>query len=264
MSETAAAILARRRVEGDVATLLPQGLRPQNFAQAFALQQQVAAMLPSAIAGWKCALPTVDANGEKQVVAPLYAAELCRFPTVICPIWPSVLPQSKGLARVEPELAFVFHTDLPARGQGKPYHKADIDAAIGGVHLALELIQSRFLPDSGALYFDQLADGLFNQGLVLGPAVAVKDVDLNQFLLSISTDDALLLQQQAQHPNGDAKAALYWLVNFLSAQGIGLTAGQAVITGSYAGVLELPIGPQIQIEFGQLGAFSLQFQPRVC
>ncbi|MCT6698288.1 fumarylacetoacetate hydrolase family protein [Rheinheimera sp. 4Y26] len=261
MSETAAAILAHRRLQGEVAALLPQSLRPQSFAEAFVLQQQVAALLPSAIAGWKCALPTVDANGEKQVVAPLYQAEVCRSPAAICPIWPSVLPQSKGLARVEPELAFVFHKDLPARGQGAPYSEAEINAAIGGVHLALELIQSRFLADSGALYFDQLADGLFNQGLYLGPAVAVRDVDLKQFLLSIYAGDELLLQQQAQHPNGDAKAALYWLVNFLSAQGIGLKAGQAVITGSYAGVLDLPIGSQIQFEFGQLGSFSLQFQP---
>lgn len=261
MSETAAAILASRRLQGEVAALLPQSLRPQSFADAFLLQQQVAAMLPSTIAGWKCALPTVDANCEKFVVAPLYQAELYPFPAAICPIWPSVLPPSKGLARVEPELAFVFACDLPARVQGVPYSTAEVDAAIGGVHLALELIQSRFLPDSGAVYFDQLADGLFNQGLYLGPAIAAKDADLNQFLLEISVDNKLFLQKQALHPNGDAKAALYWLVNFLSAQGIGLTAGQAVITGSYAGVLDLPIGPQIQFEFGQLGAFSLQFQP---
>lgn len=258
MSETAAAILARRRLQGEVAELLPAVLRPQSFTAAFDVQQQVAAVMPSAIAGWKCGLPT----DGKQVVAPIYADDFYPAPAAVCPIWPSVLCASRGLARVEPELAFVLKTDLPARPVTEPYTATEINAAIGQVHLALELIQSRFLPDSGAGYFDQLADGLFNQGLFLGPQLAAEVADLSGFVLNIRVDDHTVFDQQVQHPNGDAKAALYWLVNFLSGQGIGLTAGQAVITGSYAGVLELPLERPVHFEFGDWGSFVLQFQPK--
>ncbi len=259
MSGSAAAILARRRQQGEVAALLPQELRPQNFAEAFALQQQVATLMPSAIVGWKCALPGAD----KQVVAPVYADDLTISPAAICPIWPSVLPASAGLARVEPELAFVFSRDLPALGaDAKPYQQAEIDAAIGEIRLALELIQSRFLADSAAGYFDQLADGLFNQGLYLGPVLAAEPLQTSQFCLQIRCADGRCIKQEAKHPNDNAKSALYWLVNFLSTQGIGIKAGQAVITGSYAGVIELPLNQPIQFQYGDWGQFQLQFQAK--
>ena len=63
----------------------------------------------------------------------------------------------------------------------------------------------------------------------------------------------------AVHPNQHPRAGLYWLVNFLSANGIGLLAGQAVITGSYAGVLDLPFGEDIQFQYGDWGKFRLRF-----
>jgi 2-keto-4-pentenoate hydratase len=50
-----------------------------------------------------------------------------------------------------------------------------------------------------------------------------------------------------------------WLANFLRERGLGLQAGQAVITGSYAGVLELPRGRQLHIGFGALGTLSIRF-----
>ncbi len=47
-------------------------------------------------------------------------------------------------------------------------------------------------------------------------------------------------QFAAQHPNHDPLSPLYWLVNHLSSQGIGLKQGEWVITGSYAGVVQVP------------------------
>ena len=295
----AAQILASRRQQGLVAELLPEQLRPTSFAEAFALQQQVAALMPSATAGWKSLLPTVDQQGEQWVVAPIYAADLTRAcaetasavavsPAIAaqtvpqCALWPSVLSASKGLARVEPELAFVLGQDLAPRHDNQPYTTQEIDSAISHCHLALELIQSRYLPDSGAGYLDQLADGLFNQGLYLGPTPAagalVTDRDAAQdtaatgttakdltaaehssFFLQIRLADGTVIEKNAVHPNQNPKAGLYWLVNFLTTQGIGLKAGQAVITGSYAGVIDLPFGEDISFQYGKLGQFQLKF-----
>lgn len=303
----AAQLLASRRRQGVVAELLPEGLRPTSFAEAFTIQQQVAALMPSAIAGWKSLLPTADQQGDKLVVAPIYAADVTRdadetnLTEVVsqmasdsalspatsaktiteCAVWPSVLPASKGLARVEPELAFVLAQDLAPRRGNQPYTTQEIDNAISHCHLALELIQSRYLPDSGAGYFDQLADGLFNQGLYLGPTLAAgalvtardaaqdtaqsaaaKDrsaVEHSSFLLQIRLADGTVIEKNAVHPNQNPKAGLYWLVNFLTAQGIGLKAGQAVITGSYAGVIDVPFGEDISFQYGNLGQFQLRF-----
>lgn len=257
--QQAAAILVERRKLAEVGPLLTDALRPRSLADAFALQQQVAVAMAEPIAGWKCLLPTPD----KIVVAPIYPSTFCRFESNSdqvqqCRLWPSKVPASAGLARVEPELAFVLQQDLPSRSE--PYSNSEIDTAIGATHLALELIQSRFSHDSGAGFYDQLADGLFNQGLFLGPQIQqAHECSGEQFSLQLTFADGRQQHLTAVHPNQQPRAGLYWLVNFLSANGIGLLAGQAVITGSYAGVLDLPFGEDIQFQYGDWGKFRLRF-----
>jgi 2-keto-4-pentenoate hydratase len=260
--QQAAAILAQRRSQGEVGPLLDEALRPTSLIEAFTLQQQMVMTINQPVCGWKCLLPTA----EKIVVAPIFSPSLCRMDSQqtmpsTCAMWPSTVPASAGLARVEPELAFVLKQDLPPRSE--PYSEAEIDAAIGATHLALELIQSRFSHDSGAGFFDQLADGLFNQGLFLGPEIqAEAGKDAEQFDLVLRFADGREQHIAAVHPNQRPRAGLYWLVNFLSSNHIRLTAGQAVITGSYAGVLDLPFGELIQFQYGDFGQFRLQFVRR--
>ena len=255
--ETAAALLANRRGNGLIGPRLASTARPRDFDSAFALQQKMAATLAQPVIGWKCLLPTA----EKQIVAPMFGHELSEFPATSCALYPSPLATSFGLARVEPELALRLQQDLPPRTL--PYTEAEIDAAIGSTHLALELIQSRFAEGSDASFLEQLADGLFNQGLYLGPAIepallCTPGSD-SAFALELHVADGTVINKAAVHPNQNARAGLYWLVNFLSARGIGLTAGQVVITGSYAGVLDLPFDQQIRFQYGHLGQFELRF-----
>ena len=260
--QQAAAILAQRRTQGVVGPVLEDALRPTSLAEAFTLQQQMVMTINEPVCGWKCLLPTA----EKVVVAPIFSSSQCRMDSQqtmpsTCAMWPSTVPASAGLARVEPELAFVLKQDLPPRSE--PYSEAEIDAAIGATHLALELIQSRFSHDSGAGFFDQLADGLFNQGLFLGPEIqAEAGKDAEQFDLVLRFADGREQHIAAVHPNQRPRAGLYWLVNFLSSNHIRLTAGQAVITGSYAGVLDLPFCELIQFQYSDFGQFRLQFVRR--
>lgn len=248
--------LAQRRATGNAGERLAPALRPHNVAQAFAIQQAVAHLYQKAnnpIAGWKCLLPSAD----KIVVAPIYQQDMYRHPSN-CPLYPS----AAGSARVEPELAFEIAEDLPPNSQA--YSQAQIDSALGHTHLALELINSRYQNPSEANYFDALADGLVNQGLWLGPCIdtdnlEAEKIDTHQFELSVKVENGEHRQILATHPNGLAKAGLYWLVNFLSAQGIGLKRGQYVITGSYAGVLELPLAQRCQFQYGSLGGFEVEF-----
>lgn len=257
--QQAAAELASRRLKGEAGPLLAPALRPQSVAEAVAIQQQVAIAMAEPVAGWKCLLPTP----EKIVVAPIYQSTVSRqvspaMALSTCALWPATTGTAAGLARIEPELAFVLKDDLPARAL--PYSEAEIDHAIGATHLALELIQSRFHQDSGAGYLDQLADGLFNQGLFLGPEISSPHGFIgDKFDLQLRFSDGRTQNLQAVHPNQRPRAGLYWLVNYLSANHLSLKAGQAVITGSYAGVLEVPFGEEIQFQYGDWGQFRLQF-----
>lgn len=239
--QLSAAWLADYRQRGEAAPLLPAELRPTSLAEAFAIQQWLFIELDLPVIGWKAGLPGPD----KWVLAPiayLQQGELCLF------------EQKSEQYSIEPELAFMLATDLPARHE--PYSEAEIKAAIAATHLALELIIRPYKADADAEFFDQLAAGLFNQGLYIGPALAEESLS-EKFELVLEYSG----QQQkfdAQHPNLDPLLPLYWLVNHLSQQGIGLKQGQWVITGSYAGVLQVPANTGLKLQFGSFGQISTQ------
>jgi len=248
----AAQELQQRRVQGQPAGLLPDAYRPLLVADALAVQLQVATQY-SKVIGWKCGVPSVDANGQlKIVLGPLYQNELQQG--AVCVLRSSML----GLARVEPEYAYPLLTDLLPGDDA--LSDAAVFAAIGTPHLALELIQSRYQPDAGAGYTDQLADGLFNQGLWLGPVL--KRPEQASFELTLTQSGEASVVHTARHPNDNPRAPLPWLVNFLRSQGIALRAGQVLITGSFAGVLDLPFGADIRWQFGDEPSFQLSFCPR--
>lgn len=247
-AHAAAQILAKRRLLGSSGPRLPEACRPSTLEQAMAIQQAVSRELGAEIGGWKCGLPTP----ERIVVAPIYTQGIQQDGP--CRLWPK-----DGHARVEPELAFVLGRDLPARAL--PYSEAEIDAAIAHTRLALELIASRYSDTTGLPFVESLADGLVNQGLWLGPEVD-NELARGASELHLQISDALgeLGQHAGRHPNGVPRAPLYWLVEYLRSQGQGLRAGQAIITGSYAGVLTLPLDLPLQIRFAELGSLDVRFE----
>ncbi|MGF6288292.1 hypothetical protein [Paraburkholderia youngii] len=109
-----------------------------------------------------------------------------------------------------------------------------------------------------------LADGLFNAGHVIGPRAefpdgATPDHLPAEFTISLTAAGEAPVSLEGRHPDGNVLLPIAWLANFLSERGLGLQAGQAVITGSYAGALELPLGRQLDIGFGALGALPVRF-----
>ncbi|MFJ4131497.1 2-keto-4-pentenoate hydratase [Pseudomonas cyclaminis] len=246
--EVAAAALVRARLEGIRLASLPTPNLPTSLAQGFAIQQQVGPLAGKTVGGWKCALPPAG----KWIVAPIYSDSIVQGELYR-------LAAETAQARIEPELACVIGHDLPARAE--PYTVEQIVAAISDVHLALEVIDCRYA-DPHALSFEQLlADGLFNHGLVLGPRITLLSPEQMPSQLEITLSDATaqFLSIKGRHPDGDALLPIVWLANFLSTQGIGLRAGQVVITGSYAGVLDVPVNQPLHVRFGEAGSLSVHF-----
>ncbi|AIY39350.1 2-keto-4-pentenoate hydratase [Collimonas arenae] len=248
----AAAILAARRQLGEQGPRLPLHLRPQDVEAALAIQAQVTEHAGDRIGAWKCGLPV---EGQP-VVAPIYAGTI--YDKNPCLAW-----TRGGQVRVEPELAFVLGHDLPARAA--PYTAEEVDAAIASTHLALELIDSRYTEPDAAGFIENLADGLLNQGLYLGPQVDMAQArSASELAICISTGDSdhEVTRLQGRHPAVHPRAPLYWLAEFLRSTGRGLRAGQAVITGSYAGSFDLPPAQEITIHYGELGQLNVLFTPR--
>lgn len=250
----AASILVERRQKGKQGDRLPEHCRPQNVDDALAIQQAVTQqwceLLDDSVGAWKCSLP----SPEKIVLGPIYTRTIDSIPPVA--LWP------KGTnARIEPELAFFLGKDLPARAQ--PYTTAEIDSAISRTHMALELINSRYANPAQCIFPEMLADGLVNQGLFIGPQVNDERArDASEFSIHVTCGNNQVREHPGKHPNGLPRAPLYWLVEFLRSRGQDLVAGQAIITGSFAGVIEVPLNTDVRISYEGLGEMQVSFSAR--
>ncbi len=247
---SAATILTARRRSGEQGPRLPQWCRPTSIDTALAIQAAVTEQLGERIGAWKCGMPSDD----RVVLASIYAGTI--HAASPCAAWAHA-----GQVRIEPELAFILGHDLPARDA--PYNPAEVDAAIAHTHLALELIDSRYSAPAEVDFAENLADGLLNQGLFIGPRVdgnaarAAADMAIR---VTLETGEETHLD--GRHPSADPRAPLYWLAEFLRGKGQGLQAGQAVITGSYAGSFAVSVGQQIAIRYGGLGELTVRFAQR--
>ncbi|RTE67427.1 hydratase [Amphritea opalescens] len=254
-TQAAAQTLLTRRLNRRITGPLAAQYRPDSVSDALAIQRcliELMAEQGDAVGGWKCALPiAVDGLTDAPVVAPIFSRSL--HADSPCPI-----QLDKGLCKIEPEIAFCFGQDLPHREA--PYTESEIVAALSGAHLALELILSRYLNPGSISYIEHLADCLFNQGLFIGPAIP-----LEQAFKASAIEFKLTTSQGTQsiagkHPCGLPQAPLFWLVNFLSQQGVDIKAGQQVITSSYAGVLDIAPTEEVSLTYEKLGEIRLQFK----
>lgn len=246
--------LCQRRLAGAKSTPLING--PQTLEQGMALQQACIVGMKAAgyrQIGWKCAMPPQD----KWVFGPLYDAETFQGEGEIDA---RIIPE-RGIARIEPELIFTLKSDLPARGT--PWSQAEVDAAIGEAHMAIELIGTRFEDPSQCVFPAMLADGVSNQGLVIGPRVDLAAA-LAARTLQIQIEGAAdaVLSYDGQHPSGLPTEPLAWFANFLNTHGRGLQAGEKIITGTYAGVLEVPLHRSLRMAYAGLGEMAFRFSPR--
>lgn len=256
--QTAAQMLLTRRLMGRFSDSLEPEYRPQSVAEALLIQQYLIVLMAQQgddVGGWKCALPiAVDGLTEVPVIAPIFSRTL--YAASPCPIIADA-----GRLKIEPEIAFCFAEDLPARQA--PYSEKEIIMALSGAHLVLELILSRYLDPDSVSYLEHLADCLFNQGLFIGP-----EITLEQAFQATEIDFKLVASFVAfgeqriagKHPCGFPQRPLFWLVNFLREQGIDIKAGQQIITSSYAGVLDVEPDEDIRLVYGQLGEIVLRFE----
>lgn len=239
-----------------MAWLLPACPRPiVPKPSALAVQLRTAALLHTArqdsIAAWKCALPAA----EKISIAPIYASKVRYAHESPFPL-DAFAAQAPTLG-IEPELAFELGHDLPA--QATPYSHEQIDRAIRSVRLAVEVLGCRYQAPQTCSFPELLADHLFNEGLILGPALSLDRAPPCHVSLELQVGATPLETRQGSHPNNNPKAGLYWLVNFLRGQNIALYQGQHIITGSYAGVFHVPVEQVISLCFNGLGTLNWRF-----
>ena len=255
-ADRAAAEIWRCWKTGSVIPALPDGLRPGSRREGYAIQAHLAARSPEPIAGWKIAATSKAGQAHIGVDGPL-AGRLHADR-----VYPSgsTLPFGHNrMAVAEPEFAFRLGRDLPPRADA--YEVDEVLAAVGTLHGAIEVPDSRFAAFETAGDAQLIADNACAHEFVLGDAMLEnwRSMDLAEHPVVISIAGEATHEGVGANVLGDPRIALCWIANELSREGIGLLAGQVVTTGTCATPIPIRPGVSVSVDYGPLGRAKVDF-----
>ena len=246
-SEDLSALLLGARRTDTLLGALPAELVPADPAAAYAAQDSVARAFGT-IAGWKVGASSPFAEPN---CAPLFAELMAPSPAE----WPAARFHRRG---VEAELAFRFGKSLPARPAG--YNDDEVWEAIDTLHVAIEIVESRFADFPATDKLLQLADNQSNGAFCFGEPIAHwRAVDFLRQPVSLLIDGEEKVKAVGGNAAGHPGRLLTWLANHCAARGRGLAAGDIVTTGSHTGLVFAEPGAVVTARFPGLGEAKLRF-----
>lgn len=246
---------------GDVCDALPDACRPQTAEEGYAAQAQLPFVAGRAVVGWKIAATSLAGQAHIQVSGPLAGRLLAGQ---VFDEGATLSLASNRMRVAEPEFCFRMAHDLPPRAT--PYAVQEVIAAVGALHLALEVPDSRFAIFEKAGEAQLIADNACTGEFVLGPEAPAlwRDLDLSRHTVTghvVTATGARWTRDGAgENVLGDPRIALTWLANRLSELGLTLAADQIVTTGACMKPLEIGPGDAVAADYGALGRIRLRFE----
>lgn len=239
-------LLLAHRASGTLIANLPDDAVPRDAAEAYRVQSEtVMALRP--VGAWK--VQPMPEAGEP-FASPILASTI--FPngaTLKATDFP-------GLA-IEVEVAVIINRDLPARDGG--YSAADMHETIGSVHVALEILASRFPDRTKNPQLVGIADLQNSGGVVLGPAVEAGELpEFGEQKMALQFDRDEVQSTATGATTSNMLEALAWLANHVAARSLPLKKGDIVITGSRLGPVAFS-GTQVLATADGLGTVSCSF-----
>lgn len=228
---------------------LPPECRPSVAAESYSVQERVTALLGEPIGGWKAGI----SPGAEPTAAPLFASLMAASPARV--------PVAKvPVLGVEAEIAFRFARDLaPRKGA---YDAAEVAAAIGSAHAAIEIVDSRYSKFQSRSKPEQLADNMSNGFFVYGPALGDwRGVDLSRLRVRLTVGGATIADKIGGNAAANLLDPVVWLAGHLASRGATITAGQIVTTGSCTGMNFAKPGDEVVAAFEGLGEARVTFTP---
>ncbi len=240
---------------GELVPALPDGLRPAHRRDGYAIQSRLEARSSRPLFGWKIAATSTAGQAHIAVDGPIAGRLLAE--RVVAP-GGTVSLRSNRMKVAEPEFAFRIGTTLAPRD--RPYAVDEVVAAVATLHPAIEIPDSRYSDFTRVGAPQLIADDACADWVVIGPAAPADWRTLDLAAWPVRGVVAGRYQRDGQGANvlGDPRRALTWLANELSGLGIGLAAGQTVITGTCMTPLELQDGDMVDADFGHLGRVSVR------
>lgn len=234
---------------------LPAEFRPHNLEDGYAIQDAMVEAHGGEVIGWKIAATSSEGQRHIGVTEPLGGRLFAAFRHRDG----ARLPAGGLHMRVaEAEFAFRLAADLPPRVT--TYEIDEVMAAVGTLHLAIEVPDSRYEDFARAGAPQLAADDSCASFFVLGPeAAAWRGIDLAAHPVVAHKNGAPAERGSGANVLGDPRVALAWLANDRARRGDGLKAGQVVTTGTCVKPVAIAPGDEMVADFGPLGRVRVQF-----
>jgi len=243
--------------------VLPEAVRPKTPSDAYGVQDglidELLAHYGGSVIGYKIACTNVTAQRQLHVDAPFFGRLLSAFFQESSGGRSASVETGQFFMRVvEAEFAFEMARDLPPAAA--PRSREEIAGAVKGVIPGIEIVDSRFDEWTTIGAPSLIADNACNAAWVKGSLLADwRGIDLAKQAVTVTVNGKVLRQGSGANVLGHPLNALEWLVNNLSARGLGLKAGQYITTGVTTEVYMAERGDRVTADFGPVGSVDLTF-----
>lgn len=230
--------------------------RPRTRAEGYRVQSRIARLSGQKVFGWKIAATSKAGQEHIGVDGPL-AGRLLEKRVFASG---SSVPLSDNLMNViEAEFAFRMERDLPPRHSA--YAVAEVMAAVGSLHPAIEVPDSRYSDFVSVGAAQLIADNACANYFVLGPATAAdwRTRDLSRHPATVHINGKIARQGCGDNVLGDPRLALAWIANELSLVGEGLGRGDTITTGTCIVPAPVAVGDHCVADFGEFGKVEASF-----
>jgi 2-keto-4-pentenoate hydratase len=237
----AADLLLEARRTGVRLPDLPAPAHPGTWDDAYAIQDLVVRKLGSR-AGWKVGSTTPDAEPFR---AALTSGTVFNGATR--------MPASRfNVIGVEAELVYRFNKTLIARQRA--YEADEVTEAIGSIHAAIEIVDTRFMAWDSADRLSQIADQVNHGALIVSSGrTDWKEADPVHEPVTLWLDDKSVLEAVGGNSAGDPLRMLVWLANKGAHSLGGIKAGDEITTGSCTGTIFVEGPCRVVAEFPGVG-----------
>ncbi len=253
--QQAAHLLAGAWLRGEHLPGLPDGCRPSNRAQGYAVQ----ALWPGVagrVAGWKIAATSEAGQRHIHVSGPIAGPV---FAHRVVAHGATVSLAANRMRVAECEIVFRFGRTLAPRAQG--WTQGEVLAAIESVHPGIEVPDSRFVHFESAGEAQLIADCACSNDMVLGAPVPAdaRVLDLAGLAVQARVSDGRTPQGVGSNVLGDPVRALVWFVNEIGAAGQAVERGQFLTTGACVPPIPVEPGQRVEADFGWVGRIAASF-----
>jgi 2-keto-4-pentenoate hydratase len=233
----------------------PERLRPDDLYEAMVVQQAWG-VFDGEASGYKLAATNVAGQRHINVDGPLIGT---LFETRALENGATVSLAGNHMRVAEMELAFRFERKVNANGE---VTIDDIRAAVGSIHPAIEVPDSRYRDYTKVGPYQITADNACAWHHLIGPAGPDdwREWDLDTFTVRGGVTGGDIYEGVGANVLGSPWNALLWAVQEMDRLDIELSPGDLIMTGTLSTPIPIVPGDEVVADFGPLGTLALTFR----